>query len=357
MKNRFITAYLIAAFLIPLVPVNCQTSTGNRDKYTLLTTPYNKRPLTLYKGQFQADAGYKFSLRSRSFDNNGDVIDLKTNGNASVMHNYFLELRYGVLNFVELGIESSYSKRGIRTESTTYGSAFSEVIVNELSEYKGLGDLYIYTSIRLPVQYTWFDFRVSGGFFLPTAKYKPDQPSNSISVDNTTSTFTIDYKYNNKNGYRVPVYQISAAAKVTFSKFAAYADFVFKDPLKEGTNIRWDETLSNYVFYYTSHEYDYLLDREMTTTASVHYQPVGWFDIHLKGSLLLSSKGWTEYWDNVRYKNPEIQLLTLEPGYEIQISPSLRLSQFAGFSLSGKSTDAPFYMITTLSYSIFPFLK
>ena len=90
--------------------------------------------------------------------------------------------------------------------------------------------------------------------------------------------------------------------------------------------------------------------------SSIHYQAAGWFDINLKGSYFKSDGGWTEYW-GIKYANPEITLFTLEPGFEIQISPSLTIYQVAGISLTGKSTDAPFYMFTTLSFNLFPFLR
>lgn len=357
MKKIVISAILLAVLQCPLSTIICQTSSVKEDKYTLLTKPYNKRQLTLYKGQFQVYGGYKFALRNRSYDSEGEVIELKKNGNSSMLHNYSIELKYGVLNFLELGVATSYSKRGVRTESVTYGSTFGDLTLNELTEYKGIGDLLIFTSVRLPLEFTWFDFMINGGFYLPIAGHEPEKPSHTITLDVPSNTVTVDYHYNNKNGYGVPLYKVGAAAKATFSRFSAYADFAFLDPLKDGTSLRWDETMTDYIFSYTSQKYDYLPDREISGALSINYQANGWFNIHLLGRMMKTSNGWTEYWDNKRYKDPETTLLTLEPGYELQISPSLRLYQVAGFSLAGKSTDAPFYMITTFSYSIFPFGK
>jgi len=355
MKNK-ILLIIITVSLVCFIPAKSQTGSKPRDKFTLLTMPYNKRPLTLYRGQFQANAGYKFAVRSHSFDNNGDVIDLKENGNSSVLHYYYLDLKYGLFNFIELGAEVDYLKRGIRKESITYMESTGDITFNELSEYKGMGDLFLYTSLRLPFEYKWFDFRLSGGMFIPTAKFEPEEPTHTITDMIDLYNYTINYHFNNRNGFGVPLYRISAEAKISFSKFTFETGFNFRDPLKEGTNIRWDQTLANGSFSYTNRPYQYLPDRTIMFNASIHYQAAGWFNIYLNGSYLGTSGGWTDFWD-LKYSNPEIHLLTIEPGYELQISPSLTLYQIAGISLFGKNSEAPFYLITTLSYNIFPFLK
>lgn len=360
MKSKLLL-YILTFSLFCSFTLKSQTESKPRDKFTLLTMPYNQRPLTLYKGQFQANAGYKFALRSRSFDNNGDIIDLKENGNSSVLHYYFIEMKYGVLDYLELGINTSSLRKGLREESTTYMSYLdvlsqSEITVTNLNEYKGMGDLFLYSSLRLPIDYKVFDFRLSGGMYLPVAKYKPDKPDHTITDVYDNYNYTINYHFNNRNGFGVPVYQVSAAAKVSFSKFTAEADFTLRDPLKEGTNIRWDQTMFGQNFIYSSSPYKYLLDRSVMINAAVHYQAAGWFNVWLNGSYSKTSGGWTEYW-GLKFSNPEMQLISLEPGYELQITPSLTLYQIAGFALAGKNSDAQFFMLTTLSYNIFPFLK
>jgi hypothetical protein len=355
MRNKLLSVFIVLS-LISFIQVSSQTSSGARDKYSLLTMPYIQRPLTLYKGQLQTNAGYKFALRSRSYDSDGDVIDLKENGNSSVLHYYFLELRYGVLNFLELGAEINYSSRGIRSETLFYGPLANMIKVTNLSEFKGMGDLFVYTSIRLPFDYKKFDFRVSGGMFLPTANQEPEKPTHTITDYYNDMSYTINYHYNNRNGYGVPLWQASAQAKFAFSKFAAELSFSYRDPLNEGTNIRWDETLTGQTFIYTKSSYSYIPDKMISIDGSIHYQPVGWFNLYLGSGYVKYFDGWTEYW-GIKYGNPEISLLTLQPGYEIVVSPSFRLSQTVGFALAGKNSDAPFFMVTTLSYNIFPFMK
>jgi len=354
MRYNYKTALFIILATGIFLSVNGQEGEAIRDKYSLLTMPRNDRPLTLFKGQLQFNAGYKFAVRSRSFNGVGEMVDLKADGNSSVLHYYFIELKYGLTRFLEAGAESYFMKRGVRSESTTYISTSNIIKVNNLKEYKGMGDIFIYSSLRLPLEFKIFDLKLTGGIFLPSAKYEPLRPSHSVTDVVTANSFTVNYHFRNKNGYGVPVYLFSAGGKVRFSKFAAESDLTFRIPVKTGTNIRWDESLANQTFSYFDMPYQYLLNKTTLTNFSFHYQPTGWFNLYLKASYLSESQGWTEYW-GLKYRNNEVNLFTLEPGFEIQITPSLTIYQVAGFPLSGKNSDAPFYLFTTLSYNIFPF--
>jgi hypothetical protein len=356
MKNKSISVLLVL-FLSGFLLLNGQTGTAAKDKYTLLTMPYIQKPLLLYKGQVQINTGYKFAVRGRSFDNNGNVIVLKDDGNSSVLHYYFAEVRYGVTDFLEVGAETNYMKRGIRSESTTTITTTDQISTNDLKEFRGMSDLLLFASVRPPIEYKWFDFALRGGYFMPSAKYEPAQPTHTVITDAASAnSFTVNYHFNNKNGFGVPVYFISAMGKLTFSKFAFETDFMFREPIKEATNIRWEETLIDKVFSYYNKPYQYLLDRTITFNASVHYQPIGWFNVFVNTSWFKTSGGWTEYWGN-KYRNPEMKLFTLEPGFEIQISPTLTIYQVAGIPLSGQNAEAPFYLFTTLSFNLFPFSK
>jgi hypothetical protein len=358
--KRYIFALTLAALLAPSVTSEGQVINQGRDKYTLLTMPYNMRPLTLYKGELQAFAGYKFAVRTQSYNSDGDIVQLKNTGTGSVYHYYFVDLRYGVTSFFELAAETNLIRRGIRSESASYIAttltSTDRISVNKLTEVKGLGDILLMASLRPPLRYRWFDFSVTGGMFLPSSKYEPKQPTNSVVTSSTAAnSYTVNYHYNYTNGYGVVVYLLSASAKLSVKKFSAEADWTFKTPQKEGKNIRWEETLVDKAFSYYDKTYQYLLSDAYNFNTSLHYQATGWFDINLNGSFEKTNGGWTEYWGN-KYKNPETKLITLEPGFELQISPKLTIYQVAGFALKGKNSDAPFYLFTTIKFSDFPFL-
>jgi hypothetical protein len=362
MKRNSLFILLILIFVLPANYVCGQKVITVRDKYVLLTMPYNKRPLNLYRGQVQATAGYKFAVRAQSFNSEGDLVHLKDYGTGSVYHYYFTEVRYGVTDFIEAGAETNFLRRGVRDETitivSTTTSSVDRVTVNKLTESKGMGDIFIYTGIRLPVEYRWFDFGIKGGMFLPSAKYEPRKPANTVqavSLASETST-TINLHYRYKNGYGVPVWLASAACKLTFRNLSAQAEWTVRDPVREGNNIRWEEALAEKQFSYYDRTYSYLLSRTYTIDASLHYQATGWFNLSLNGSYYKTRGGWTEHWGN-KYKNPEERLLNLEPGFELQVSPGLTVWQTAGFPLMGKNSDAPFYLFTTISVNLFPFLR
>jgi hypothetical protein len=357
MKSNILLTITVLA-LIGFIPVKSQTTSVPRDKFSLLTMPYNKRPLTLYRGQFQANAGYKFAVRGRTYDKDGNLVILKDEGTASVYHYYFLELKYGVTNFLELSAETNYMKRGIRSVTERYLSSATDAIkVNTVNETRGFGDVLLLATLRLPISFKWFDFGLRGGMFVPTAKYEPQKPTHTVSDITSSNVFTVNYHFNNTNGYGVPVWLLSAAAKFTLSKFSFETDFTYRNPVEEGENIRWDQELTlNKTFTYYSNPYQYFLNRTIDVNAALHYQVTGWFNIELNSNYIKSYGGWTEYYGN-KYKNPDEYLFTLEPRLEIQISPALTIYEVAGFSLSGKNMDGPFYLFMTLSYNMFPFFR
>jgi hypothetical protein len=213
MKSRYIIV-LLSLFALSLpVELIGQNEIPQRDKYTLLTMPYNLRQLTSYRGQLQVNAGYKFAVRTQSYNSQGDVVLLRDKGTGSVYHYYYINLLYGLTNFIEAGAETNFIRRGVRAESTTYAttalSTSDRISVNKLTEEKGMGDVLLKTTIRLPMKYRKFDISATGGLFIPVSRYKPEKPTNSVTNLTTSNTYTVNYHYNNTIGYGVPVYLVS----------------------------------------------------------------------------------------------------------------------------------------------------
>jgi hypothetical protein len=359
-----IKGFIILSFLFLLVPlslIHSQSAEPSGDKYTFLTMPFNKRQLNNYKGQLELSVGYKFAINSRSYDSNGDKTSLKDIGTASISHYYNLGIKYGVTNFLELEVQTNYMKSGTKSQSLSYYSSNSTggvdmVNVYTLDETKGFSDLFLSGALRLPFEYKWFDFRVSGAYFLPTSKFKPPEPTNTITDVTSANSYTINYHYNNKNGFGVPVIQFTGEAKVNLSKFTLMASYIFQDPVKEGQNIKWTQILLNQKFTYYSQPYQYLLNRTTSFDLSFHYQAAGWFNVNLNMNFLHSSKGWTEFWGS-KYMNPDQKLFSLEPGFEIQVSPLVRIYEVIGLPVSGKNAYGPFFLYTTFHFNLFPFRK
>lgn len=361
MKKGIITSSVIFFLILSVVTVSGQTIKPGRDKYILLTMPYNLRPLTLYRGQIQANAGYKFAVRTQSYNSDGNKILLRNNGTGSVYHYYFVDVRYGLTNFIELAAETNFIRRGVREQSSTYVSqtltATNTVSVNKLSEVKGMGDILLLASIRPPMKFKWFDISATGGIFVPSSKFEPPKPTHTVVTSAlSANSYTVNYHYNYTNGFGVPVYLLSGALKLRIDKFSIETAFTFKTPQKEGTSIRWDETLVDKVFTYYDKTYKYLLSNTYDLNGSLHYQATGWFDVNLNTSWQRSKGGWTEFLGN-KYTNPGKNLISLEPGFELQISPMITVNQIAGFPLKGRNSDAPFYLFTTIRINMFPFLR
>lgn len=345
-------------FLVP--PASGQQNFTGRDKYSLLTMPFNKRQLTLYRGQLQSDAGYKFAVRTHTFNEEGKIERITSKSTGSVYHYYFMNLRYGVLDFLELSAETSMLRRGMREETVTYISASlsssDRVSVNKLTETRGLGDILVMATLRLPVRYRWFDLSASGGLYLPSSEYKPAKPTNTVTDVLTSNSYTINYHYNNKYGYGVPVYLLTGSAKGGINKLTGEFRFSFKTPREEGTSIRWEENMVNKVFAYNDREYKYLLSNSYTLYSVLHYQATGWFDLYAGWNYNLTRGGWTEYYGK-KYMNKESSIMTIEPGFELHLSPTLTICQTAGFPVTGKNSDAPFFLFTTVRYSFFPLFR
>ncbi len=354
MKLKSTTVFIILYCII------CSDLPGQdkeeRDKYTLLTMPYNQRPLTLYKGQLQINAGYMLAVRGNSYNAEGEKISLKTEGTAAIMHTYVFELKYGITDFIEFGADSYFMKTGIRSPSEVYLSGTDVININSLNEYKGMGDITLAAALRIPMEYKMFDLSIRGGVTLPTAAYQPSTPTHTITDYVSPNSYTVNYHFNNNNGNGVLLYFISGAAKVTLSKVSFEAKGVCRVPANTGNSVRWGWSLYGSKFTYISDTYSFLPDRSLIINTSVHYQAAGWLDLFLGSYYTKNSSGWTEYYNN-KYANPETSLLAIEPGFELQLSPSLTIYQYAGLHISGKNTDAPFYILTTMSFNLFPFWK
>jgi hypothetical protein len=344
MKNKIIIPlFLLLAWNFSAA---AQTSFSGGDKYSLLTMPFNKRPLNLYRGQFQTNVTYRFAVLSRQFDSGGNLTILKDLGIASVYHYYEFDIKYGLTSFIGLSASTTYLKRGIRSQSTTYVSSTEQISVNELNEEKGIGDILLLASIRLPIEYRWFDAGISGGLYMPSAPYQPLKPDHSVTDVALSNVFTVNYHYKNTIGYGVPVMLIAGELKTTWSNLSFVSRLSVRDPVEEGVSIRWDETLTAArTFNYSASEYKYLPDRTYDLNVAVHYQAAGWLNTDISFNYFKGSGGWTEY------RNPEKTMLSIEPGFEIQISPAVRIYQKAGFPISGKNNYAPFYINFILTYN------
>lgn len=342
-------------FLISIFTMlaTAQESDRSNDKYSILTEPFNLRPINMHRGQLQISTGYKLSVRTRSFDSMGEVISLQEDGSASIQHKNIFYVKYGILEFIQVGARMNYYKQGIRGETRNYLSGINYITVNELNEYKGFEDLFIHASVSLPLIVKNFDFALTGGVSLPTARHEPAEPSHE-AINLGFASYIYNYQYNNRNGMGVSVWKGLADIKLTLNKFTIASTALLSKPAKEGQSFYWTEYYENSEFYYEQTDYSYLLQDNFSFYTSLHYQAVGWLDTFLAYDYTKSTGGWVEQYD-YKFERPEMKLSYLQLGFEIQLSPLLRLNEIAGFAIGGKSSDASFYILTSLSINIIPF--
>ena len=277
-------------------------------------------------------------------------------------YDFPIDIKYGITDFIEAGMNISYSRAGMPSKTTSYIGSNYIVQYYSLEELRGLNDLLIYASLRLPIEYKFFDINFGGGIFLPSAKYKPDQPKHSITSiehilpDGSIFEHSVNYRYHIPNGSGVPMYRLSSSGKLKVDKISFQLDAVFQFPAKTGNNIRWSHTLLTFdsgdEFSYTSEEYEYLPDRAHRVDLAIHYQVNGWLDLFLNGANFSSSGGWLENWGQ-KYANSQQTLWTIEPGFSIQVSPKLILFQKTCFPLSGKNIDGQFGIMITARFNLF----
>lgn len=363
-------SYILRIFIYLCLPwimtpfAEGQTARSSRDIYVLLTTPYNLRPLSPYRGQVKAEGGYKFSVRSNSYNSEGQTQKITNMNTGSVYHYYYATVEYGVTDFFGISAETDMIRLGQREVTVKYESVTAnsrdQVTTSTLKETKGLGDLLLMATLRFPERKNWIDISATGGLYIPVAEHEAQMPANTIKVvtsttaNITTTTSQINIKENYRHGYGVPVFLLSASVKGGYWKYSSELKFSFLTPKEEGISTGWSTSLVDKVFTYTKKTYSYLLSNAFSFDGSLHYQATGWFDIYLNTEYRASRGGWTEK-SGIRYANLETSVLAIEPGFELQVSPSLQISQTAGFPLSGRNAEAPFWLFTSLKYSFFPF--
>lgn len=319
------------------------------------------RPLTLHKGQLQFNTGYEISVISKEYDNTGSSISLADKGIASILHKYYFELNYGLLDYIQTLVAINYARRGQRHETlylwtTSYEAPDYEVTYFE--EYTGFEDIYLGGVFKIPFETDRIEITLSPGISLPLFSNKPDKPENSIVLP-TEEHPTTDILYHNHqrmgNGslavkagtsflLRLP-WNINVSARVNYS-----------GPISESKSIRWVHQLDGSDFIYDDIPYNYLLGNTWDYKADLTFPVISWFSAIISWSGRHTSEGWSEK-TGYRIKNPDVRLSVLSAGYEIIASGRLWINEYVNIPISGKNQLAPFSIYLGVCYNLFPFEK
>ena len=329
------------------------TSFGQNASYDLLTEPYVKRPVSMHLGQLEVVTAYNMSISGLYYEYDGNPTDIQENGTAVIGHRGFFKVRYGLLENIELAAETNYFRQGMRSTTLNYNDPYEFVTISSLKEYRGLEDLLLSGTLRIPSTPGFFDFGLNAFLSLPLAKHNPDKPEHTVEYTFLDYWFTtINKKETFRNGKGVIFYGLGAELKLHSEKLAVYGSATCLAPVAEGTGLYWDSYLMDGIFHYNSVEYNYFPSSILKYHTEVHYQFNGWFNLFAGYSGMDENYGWFER-ANLKFEYPRIKLSRLITGYEIQVSPAIRLVQILEFPLSGMNSYSSFTIHTGLNINMF----
>jgi hypothetical protein len=324
--------------------------------YNLLTERNIDRPIFIHKGQLQLNAGYDFAIINKKFDPDGSLIDLTEDGSASVKHLFPVAISYGILDYIQLSTSIDYSSTGIRSQYEAIYSGSTTLFRSEVNSYKGFDDLYLGIDLTDPFKLYFLDWTLSGGLFIPLFDNEPDKPSHSITyVEPPPGSRIINYQYNNKASQGIPVFRIGSAFKLRSKKFAMVGAVYYEKGLKDGESIYWQERLVDEDFEYMEAEYEYNIGQSFNYHAVLSFQAIDWFTIWIS----YEGDRWSGGWSNKTGKKigqikSSINYASI--GYEILVSPHLRLIQQIRLPFAGKNILAYWSFQTGISLNYFSYL-
>lgn len=337
--------------VILLLPV---TGLCQGDSYSLLTERYIDRPLAMYRGQLQLNSGYEFSSLNKLYDINGNLLDLDEEGLASSKHLLPLEIKYGIMEWIQVRASMNYARKSLRNQNFMYygyttNSSVNVISHSEIETWQGFDDLFLGIDLTAPFLQEIMSWIVSGGIQLPVFNHEPDQPAHSIDFYNFYSDSTvIRYRYHNKFSNGIPVGKIGTALKLRFNKLAFELLFDFEKSLAEGESIYWQSRYSEGEIEYRKIPYQYDPGLTYIYRAAFAYQALNWFAVQLSYDGMTTFGGWSTE-NGKKAGTGNISLNSLGIGYEIQVSTHLRLNQFMDIPFSGKNLMAYWTFQTGIS--------
>jgi hypothetical protein len=319
------------------------------------------RPLTLHKGQLQFNPGYKISIISKEYDNNRNKIILADLGTASVLHKYYFELNYGILDLLQASISLNYAKRGERHETQDIYvllNTLPDFEITYFDDYRGFEDFCLGAVFKLPLKTKKIEIALSPGIYIPLFSNNPKAPENSISFPSDDQPFTkIIYYNNHKTGNGSKAIKIGTSTIIRpGNDYSISAKLNYSCPISISETISWIHQLNGSDFVYEKIPYKYLIGNTLDYEVNFAYQAISWFNVSLSWYHKKISSGWSEI-TGFRIANPESELSLFSIGYEIKTTTKLWIDEFINIPVSGRNQLAPFSIYLGISYNLFPFNK
>ena len=158
---------LKVAFLLLFILGFYQLPAQDTDIYSLLTEKYVDRPVNVHRGQLQVNTGYELSVLNRKFDSEGKAVNLAKDGSAAMQNLFPIDIRYGILEHLQLSIGINYARTGIRERNIWIIGYDTDVSINELNEYKGFDNLNLGLSFQAPFGLKHISWTLNGRYLNP----------------------------------------------------------------------------------------------------------------------------------------------------------------------------------------------
>jgi hypothetical protein len=318
------------------------------------------RPITLHARQIRISAGYGLSIIAKRFDAEGESINLRDEGLASIRHRFVFDLKYGINDFIQFTAATAQSNHVVRDQTRyIFPPEPDPVVMQDIrTEYSGFEDLFLGLDLRAPFKTKKVDLAVTLGVNLPVAAFEPKKPEHTYELvdegEYDMDKFTYHYYY--PLGKGLAIAQVGGMVKYRTSQWAFSARLDYQHGLKDGESFDWRHQLdSNEEFEYRRDPFTYRLPDSFLYSAEAEYQPLPWFDIFMNLSGYNSSRGWSSAQEGLKVAMPDQSFFVVSPGFEIIVTPKLWLREKINFSIAGKSYEAPFGFQTSLIYNFFLF--
>jgi hypothetical protein len=343
-KGTFLTIFFLFLSYLNYNLIQAQDT----DIYSLLTERYIDRPINIHRGQIQINTGYELSVLNRKFDIQGKAVNLAKDGSAAMQHLFPLDIRFGALEHLQISAGINYSRTGIRERNILIAGYDTELSIDELNEYKGPDNLQLGLAFKAPLGLKSFDWTIHGNISLPVFSAKPDQPAHTVFTPLMATTTQISYYYKNKFGSGILTGAFGTDLKFHTSHFSILLSGNFTAPLKEATNIQWKSILIENEFQYYTQEFTFKCGKQVEYSALFAYQAIDWLALELFINGNNTFGGWSDVTGKKIGYRPQ-NLVAGGLGYEIMVSPHLRLYQTIDFPVKGENIMGFLVINTTIS--------
>ncbi|MEX0982892.1 MAG: hypothetical protein WD577_04365 [Bacteroidales bacterium] len=328
---------------------------GQVEPEVLLNERFIDRPLNMHKNQMQINLGYGLRYETGFYDDEGLLLNLEEEGKSILTHNYLFDLRYGLLSFMELSLRT-----GILSKNESMRQVIKIGIDNLVSyagntETRGFDDLNLGVSLSLPFLPEFTGFSVHGGMSIPLRGDDPVQPEHELTFPyQIPGAYDIVYQFRESPGQGVACSNLGAGMRLAFSNMALISRVHYSFPIQEGTGYTWHSRIVGNSIEYDNETYTFLPRRYLDYSVSGIYQLFPWFaaDLTIRGKQ--GKGGWQEF-TGQQYSLPGIHSLHAGAGFEIMVTPMLRISQSFSFPVTGKNTYSGIFIFTGMNMNLFPF--